>query len=84
MRASNRIDGAIVLKKLNILAVVAAFLVAPAQAELVIDVQGVAQPTPVAVVPFGWEGQGPGMPLDVAAVINGRSASGSGRFAPIA
>ena len=83
MRASNRIDGANVLKKLNILAVVAAFLAAPAQAELVIDVQGVAQPTPIAVVPFGWEGQGPDMPLDVAAVITA-DLKRSGRFAPIA
>ena len=40
-----------------------------AQAELVIDVQGVAKPAPVAVVPFGWEGDAPDMPLDVAQVI---------------
>jgi Tol biopolymer transport system component len=30
-----------------------------AQAELVIDVQGVAKPAPVAIVPFGWEGDAP-------------------------
>lgn len=54
-----------------------------ASAELVIDVQGVAQPTPVGIVPFGWEGSGPGMPLDVAAVINS-DLKRSGRFAPVA
>ena len=53
-----------------------------AQADLVIDVQGVAQPTPVAVVPFGWEGQGTGMPLDVARVITD-DLRRSGRFDPI-
>ena len=51
-------------------------------AELVIDVQGVSQPTPVAVVPFGWEGEAPAMPLDVAAVIQA-DLKRSGRFAPI-
>jgi TolB protein len=48
----------------------------------VIDVQGVSQPTPVAVVPFGWEGEAPAMPLDVAAVIQA-DLKRSGRFAPI-
>ncbi|RZV34855.1 MAG: Tol-Pal system beta propeller repeat protein TolB [Chromatiales bacterium] len=53
-----------------------------ANAELVIDVQGIAQPTPVAVVPFGWEGDAPDMPLDVAEVIKADLLR-SGRFAPI-
>ncbi len=53
-----------------------------ANAELVIDVQGVAKPTPVAIVPFGWEGQAPDMPLDIAAVITS-DLKRSGRFAPI-
>lgn len=53
-----------------------------AQAELVIDVQGVARPTPVAIVPFGWEGNAPDMPLDVTEVIN-NDLRRSGRFAPI-
>ena len=53
-----------------------------AQAELVIDVQGVAKPAPVAVVPFGWEGDAPDMPLDVAQVITDDLLR-SGRFAPI-
>jgi TolB protein len=51
-------------------------------AELVIDVQGVAQPTPVAIVPFGWQGSGVEMPLDVAAVITS-DLRRSGRFEPI-
>lgn len=49
---------------------------------LKIDVQGVAQPTPVAIVPFGWQGNAPDMPLDVAAVITS-DLRRSGRFAPI-
>jgi len=49
--------------------------------KLHIDVQGVAQPTPVAVVPFGWQGIAPVSPLDVAAVIKG-DLRRSGRFAP--
>ena len=70
------------LKKLRISIVTLALLGGYANAELVIDVQGVAQPTPVAIVPFGWEGSGPDMPLDVAAVINS-DLKRSGRFAPI-
>ena len=53
-----------------------------ANAELVIDVQGVAQPTPVAIVPFGWQGDAADMPLDVAEVIV-NDLRRSGRFAPI-
>ena len=49
--------------------------------KLVIDVQGVSQPTPVAIVPFGWEGDSPAVPLDVAAVIQA-DLRRSGRFAP--
>ena len=71
------------LKKLSISILTLIVLGGYANAELVIDVQGVAQPTPVAVVPFGWEGSAPDMPLDVAAVINS-DLKRSGRFAPIA
>ena len=49
--------------------------------KLVIDVQGVAQRTPVAVVPFGWQGSTPAAPLDVATVIK-NDLRRSGRFAP--
>jgi len=43
---------------------------------------GVAR-TPVAIVPFGWQGQGAAMPLDVAGVI-AADLRRSGRFEPIA
>ena len=43
---------------------------------------GVAR-TPVAVVPFGWEGQSADMPLDIAEVI-AADLQRSGRFATIA
>jgi TolB protein len=59
-----------------------AFLSSPAYAEIVINVEGVAQPTPVAVVPFGWEGSGPNMPMDVAEVIT-NDLKRSGRFEPL-
>ena len=56
----------------------------PALAQkLVIDVQGVSQPTPVAIVPFGWEGNAPAVPVDVASVIQA-DLRRSGRFAPTA
>ncbi len=57
-------------------------VVGTVHAELVIDVQGVAKPAPVAIVPFGWEGEAPDMPLDVARVITD-DLQRSGRFAPI-
>ena len=71
------------LKRTRVSIFLLALLSVNAQAELVIDVQGVAQPTPVAIVPFGWEGQGGGgMPVDVAKVITD-DLRRSGRFAPI-
>ena len=49
-----------------------------------IEVTGVAQPTPVAVVPFGWEGQSSeGAPMDVTTVITA-DLRRSGRFDPVA
>ena len=71
------------LTKLRSLLIFSVLLAGPAAADLVIDVEGVAQPTPVAVVPFGWEGQGRAMPLNVATVITA-DLRRSGRFAPIA
>jgi len=71
-----------VLKTLRFAVVSLVLLGASANAELVIDVQGVAQPTPVAIVPFGWQGSSAAMPLDVAKVIND-DLRRSGRFAPI-
>lgn len=70
------------LNKLKIVVGMLFIVSGAAQAELVIDVQGVAKPAPVAVVPFGWEGRSPDMPLDVAKVITD-DLKRSGRFAPI-
>lgn len=71
------------LKKLRLTLLVVALCSAQANAELVIDVQGVAQPTPVAIVPFGWQGSTPSAPLDVAQLITD-DLRRSGRFAPLA
>ena len=71
------------LKKLSFAVIVIVFAANNASAQkLRIDVQGIAQPTPVAIVPFGWEGNTPAMPLDIAEVIKG-DLRRSGRFAPI-
>ncbi|MCG8371055.1 MAG: Tol-Pal system beta propeller repeat protein TolB [Proteobacteria bacterium] len=70
------------LKQLRILVLAGLFGWTAAAADLVIDVQGVAQPTPVAIVPFGWEGRSAGMPLDVARVVTD-DLRRSGRFDPI-
>ncbi len=72
------------IKKLRI-AVLSLVLAASGAAadRLVIDVQGIAQPTPVAIVPFGWQGNGPRPPLDIAKVVTD-DLRRSGRFAPIA
>ena len=70
-------------KKLSFAVIVIAFAANNAVAQkLRIDVQGVAQPTPVAIVPFGWQGNSPAMPLDIAEVIKA-DLKRSGRFAPI-
>jgi TolB protein len=51
-----------------------------ARAELVIEItKGVGQRTPVAIVPFGWEGSAGGPPLDIASVI-AADLERSGRF----
>jgi len=71
-----------VLKKLSITILIVALAAGNAAGQsLVIDVQGVAQPTPVAVVPFGWEGKSPSAPLDVVTIIKS-DLRRSGRFAP--
>lgn len=43
----------------------------------------VGKRTPVAIVPFGWEGEGPAAPYDIDDVI-AADLNRSGRFAPIA
>ena len=61
------------------------FLAAPAHAVLTIEItEGVEGAVPVAVVPFGWEGQGaPPPPLNVGQVV-AADLQRTGRFAPIA
>jgi TolB protein len=50
------------------------------RAELVIEItKGVGQRTPVAIVPFGWEGGAGGAPMDIAGVI-AADLERSGRF----
>ncbi|MEL7185713.1 MAG: Tol-Pal system protein TolB, partial [Pseudomonadota bacterium] len=56
-------------------------LLANAQA-LRIQVEGVARPTPVAVVPFGWEGDPSAAPLQLADVVSA-DLYRSGRFDPL-
>ena len=71
------------LKNFTRLLIILIFVTTTAFAELVIDVQGVSQPTPIAIVPFGFEVISPGAPLDISAVIKGDLLR-SGRFAPMA
>ncbi len=60
------------------------FLAATASADITVEITegGVAR-TPIAVVPFGWEGQSAEMPLDIAEVI-AADLQRSGRFEPLA
>jgi TolB protein len=59
-------------------------LAATAGADITVEITegGVAR-TPIAVVPFGWEGQSDEMPLDIADVI-AADLQRSGRFEPLA
>ena len=60
------------------------FVAVRAEAQLQIEITEYAgKQTPVAVVPFGWEGEGPTAPYDMTAVI-AADLRRSGRFAPIA
>ena len=55
---------------------------APAWAELQIEInQGVENPTPIAVVPFAWQGVGLA-PEDVAQIVDSDLAR-SGQFSPV-
>ena len=55
----------------------------PAGAQLEIDITDfVGKRTPVAIVPFGWEGEGVEAPFDIDGII-GADLSRSGRFRPI-
>jgi TolB protein len=44
--------------------------------------QGVEGAMPIAIVPFGWEGAGPGAPEDLAAIVQA-NLHRSGQFAPL-
>jgi TolB protein len=67
----------------SFIAMVSTLVATTAHADLVIKItQGVNQPTPVAVVPFAWNGEGPA-PVDVAGVVAGDLAR-SGLFVPLA
>ena len=67
-----------------ILGIAACAYAGTALADITVEITkgGVAR-TPVAIVPFGWNGAGADMPLDVAEVI-AADLQRSGRFAPIA
>lgn len=55
----------------------------PARAQLHIEItSGVERPTPIAIVPFGWQGPAP-VPFDLAGLVT-QDLANSGRFDPIA
>ena len=57
-------------------------LASAARAELQIEInQGVENPTPIAVVPFAWQGVG-SAPEDVAQIVDSDLAR-SGQFSPV-
>jgi len=65
-----------------LLAVVALAVMSQAQAVIEIEItQGGASAIPIAVVPFGWKGEGQ-PPEDVAAIV-GADLSRSGNFSPL-
>ncbi|NNF65973.1 MAG: Tol-Pal system beta propeller repeat protein TolB [Gammaproteobacteria bacterium] len=58
-------------------------LATTARADLTVVVRGgVSNAIPVAIVPFGWSGEG-SIPMDIAAIVDADLAR-SGRFAPMA
>ena len=70
-------------RKILIAIAVSALCGSAAIADITVEItQGGIARTPVAVVPFGWTGQGANMPLDVASVI-AADLQRSGRFEPI-
>jgi len=52
------------------------------EAQLVVEITEGIKRRPIAIVPFGWEGNGDAMPSDVARIISD-DLTRSGRFAPI-
>ena len=61
---------------------ISTFLTGAAQAELTIEITEGIKRRPIAIVPFGWEGQSGNMPVDVSGIISA-DLTRSGRFAPI-
>ncbi len=53
------------------------------QAQLVVEITEGVKRRPIAIVPFGWEGNSQNVPSDVAEIIS-NNLTRSGRFAPIA
>jgi TolB protein len=52
------------------------------QAQLVVEITEGIKRRPIAIVPFGWEGNADAMPTDVSQIISD-DLTRSGRFAPI-
>ena len=69
-------------KLLIIFSLVSLLVTAAAQAELIIEITEGIKRRPVAVVPFGWQGNSPNMPLDIAQVISSDLVR-SGRFSTV-
>ena len=66
----------------NFLALLLGVYVSSGSAELQIEInQGVENPTPVAIVPFAWQGVG-AAPEDVAQIVDSDLAR-SGQFSPV-
>ena len=58
-------------------------LALPASAQLTIEItQGFDNPTPIAIVPFGW--QGSGLPAEDVSAIVEADLKRTGQFAPVA
>lgn len=69
-------------KTLVTLSLLTMLLASAAQAELTVEITEGIKRRPVAIVPFGWEGNAATAPLDIAGVISS-DLTRSGRFAPI-
>lgn len=77
-------SGSVLAFAAALVALALASLHAPgAHAQLVIEItRGDVRPVPMAIAPFGWEGEGE-MPLDIASVVTA-DLRNSGRFEPLA
>ena len=72
------------MRKLSVLVCLLLTSLAPVvQAQLIVEITEGIKRRPIAIVPFGWEGDAAAMPTDLAGVISS-DLTRSGRFAPIA